>query len=208
MKNITHIIFEKIRIKHFLVIFVLSVPLSAFLLRQNNLRAIELRDKVLEVDEQTGDISQVAPHIEALGSYVLTHMNTNVGTVELPGSYNRAVEKLRAEAERSGNAANSAIYSEAQARCEDPNIPLTARAQCVQDYILANASPGSDPILELELPDKSLFSYSFASPTWSADWAGFSVLVTVMSGLFIIFLGLTRILARIFNRMIERDPLE
>ena len=207
MRKVVHILFEKLRIWHFIVFLVLSIPISATLLRQNNLTAIELRDTVLEVDERTGDINEIAPHLEELGNYVLNHMNTDIGPIELPGTFNAAVEVLRLEAEQSGSA-NGDIYSEAQRVCENPSIPLTARAQCVQDYVVANAAPGTNPILELEFPDKSLFTYSFASPAWSADLAGFSVLLSVMSFVIIVFLTLTRVIAPLLGRIIDNDPLE
>ena len=128
MKKIVSLIFDKIRIRHFVIVFLLSLPLSAYLLRQNNLTMLELRGEVLAVDEETGDFAQVQPHLETLRSYVLGHMNADPGTVELPGVFNTAVERLRLEAEQSGSA-NGSIYAEAQRVCEDPNILLPARAQ-------------------------------------------------------------------------------
>jgi hypothetical protein len=168
---------------------------------------LQLRDEVLRVDDETGDISKVAPLIEDLGNYVLNHMNTNLGSaIELPGTYATAVEKIRKQVEKSGSA-NSKIYAEAQKKCEDPFIPLPSRAQCIQDYVLANAKPGTD-VRELEFPDKSLYSYSFASPFWSPDLAGFSVLISVFSLLAVVFLVLTRILVPVLSKIIDRDPLE
>ena len=52
MKAIANLLMDRLKIRHFLVIFIISLPLSAFLLRQNNLMAVELRDKVLSVDEE------------------------------------------------------------------------------------------------------------------------------------------------------------
>lgn len=151
------------------------VALSIWLLRQNNLTMVELRQTVIKVDTETGDINKVEPHLVALGNYVLGHMNTDLGgPVELPGSYNTAVERAREKAEASGTASGE-VYKKAQQRCENPNIPLTARAQCIQEYVLSNAAPGVDA-KELEFPDKTLYSYSFAAPRWSADWAGLVVL--------------------------------
>lgn len=206
MKRIVDVLFDRLRLRHFLIIFVLSVPLTAYLLRQNNLTMIELRDIVLQVDRDTGDINEVAPHLENLGNYILNHMNTDAGKVELPGTFNSAVERIRKRAEASGSV-NSAIYAQAQDRCEDPNILLTARAQCVQDFVVSNAKPGTD-VIELEFPDKTLYSYSFASPTWSPDVAGFSLLISVMSFVVLVFLSITRIILPVISRFVDRDPLE
>ena len=207
MKKVVHILFEKLKMWHFLVLFITSVPLTATLLRQNNLNAVQLRDDVLQVDEETGDIAKVAPVLEEYRRYVFNHMNTDLGTIELPGTFNTAVEKLRLRAQQSGSA-NGEIYAEAQRECEDPNILLTARAQCVQDYVIANSAPGSDAISEIDFPDKSLFSYSFASPRWSPDLAGFSLLFSALSFTILSFLILTRGIAPLLARVIDRDPLE
>lgn len=207
MRKVVDILFEKLRIKHFLIAFVLSLPLSAYLLRQNNLTMLELRDTVLQVDEETGDIAQIEPHLTELANYVLNHMNTDAGRIELPGAFNAAVEELRINAQSSGSA-DAGIYVQAQEQCENPNIPLTARAQCIQDFVVANSAPGSDAILELEFPDKSLFTYSFASPTWSPDLAGFSVLLSCVLAVVVAFLTMTRVIAPLLGRIIDRDPLE
>ncbi len=207
MRKLTHLLFDKLRIWHFVISLLILAPTTAWLLRQNNLTMLELRDTVLRVDEETGDIEQIRPHIEELGNYILNHMNTNTGLVYLPGAFNAEVERIRAEAEASGSA-NGAIYARAQAACEDPNILLTARAQCVQDYVVSNAPPGTDAVTELRFPDVALFSYSFASPTWSPDLAGFAVLAVVLNLITLVFLSLTRGLLPLISRVIDRDPLE
>ena len=207
MNRLFTFLHEKLRIWHFLILIIISVPLSGWLLRQNNLTMLELRDKVLQVDEETGDIAQIEPHIKELGNYILSHMNTNTGLIYLPGAYNAEVERIRLEAEQSGSA-NGEIYAEAQRVCEDPNVLLTARAQCVQDYVIANAAPGTDAITELRFPDVALFSYSFSSPRWSPDLAGLSVL---FAGLNIVIFGVllvTRVIGPFLGRVIDRDPLE
>ncbi len=207
MTKLVKLLSEKLRIWHFLILVVVSVPLSGWLLRQNNLKMIELRDQVISIDEETGDLAQIEPRIKELAEYVFGHMNTDAGQVALPGAYNTEVERIRAAAEASGSA-NSAIYGEAQRECEDPFIPLPARAQCVQDYVVAHAAPGTDPVLELEFPDVSLFTYSFAAPLWSPDLAGFSVLVAALDSLILILLVISRVVLPFFGRMIDRDPLE
>lgn len=189
------------------MLLVVLVPLSGWLLRQNNLTMISLRDKVQQVDEETGDIEQIRPHLEELANYILGHMNTNAGEITLPGAYSTEVERLRAVAEASGSA-NGSIYAQAQRECEDPFIPLTARAQCVQDYVTRNARPGTDPVLELQFPDVSLYTYSFASPYWSPDAAGFSVLAAGLTAVVLAIMIVTRVVVPFFARMIDRDPLE
>lgn len=189
------------------ILFILSLPLSAFFLRQNNLGMVERRDEVIRIDEQTGDLTQIEPALKELRSYVLTHMNASLGSaIELPGAYNKAVEQARQEAEASGSA-NGEIYRQAQKVCEDPNIVLSARAQCIQDYVTRNAKPGSDP-QELKFPAKELYSYEYISPTWSPDWAGFSVLINIFLFLWLTVLVVSRVVLKRLRQSIENDPLE
>ncbi len=206
MRKLVYAVFDKIKVWHFLLFFVLSIPISAYLLRQNNLKMLSLRDQVLQVDSETGDITKIAPYIKELGNYVLNHMNTNFGRIELPGTFNKEVDKIRKAAEISG-AVDAKIYKRAQIKCEDPYIPLTARAQCIQDYVVSNAKQGTN-ISDLVFPDKSLFSYSFVSPTWSPDFAGFSVVLSIVSAMTVIFIGFTRVLLPVISKVIDKDPLE
>lgn len=198
--------FERANIIHLFVFVLFMAPISAYLLRQNNLKMIELRQVVLEIDEQTGDIEKVEPELNKLANFVLNHMNTDLGRVDLPGTYNAAIETLRQEAQASGNG-NASIYAQAQKVCEDPNVLLTARAQCVQDYVLKNAAPGTDAI-DLKFPDKTLYSYSFSSPVWSPDLAGFSLLITILSVFLLAMLIVARFILPLISRLIDQDPLE
>lgn len=198
---------EKIRIWQLLILLVILGSMSAWALRQNNLEMLILRDKVVAADIETGDIAKIAPYIEDLGSYVLGHMNASLGApLELPGTYNIAVEEARKKVEQSGTA-NSAVYASAQTVCEQPNVLLTVRAQCIQDYVTTNAVPGTD-VEELVFPPKELFSYSFISPLWSADFAGLSVLATAVAGLWVLTLIGVRVVAPRVNNWILKDPLE
>lgn len=206
MKSVFKKIITSIRYWHFFVIAILFAIVSVFALRSNNLKMIELREEVLSIDRETGDIKKVEPALRELANYVLNHMNTDMGTLELPGTFNTEVEKIQKRVERSGSA-NSAVYADAIARCEDPNILLTARAQCVQDYVTTNAPRGTNVQL-LEFPDKTLYSYSFASPVWSPDLAGFSILIASISSLIVVVLFFSQAIMPAIGRFIDSDPLE
>ncbi len=159
------------------LIFLISLPISGFFLRQNNLNMLELRDKVVKIDQDTGNIKKIEPALTELRDYVFTHMNASLpAPLELPGSFNVSVEQARKKAEQSGSA-NSSVYKKAQAECERVEIPLSVRAECIQNYVIANAKPGTDA-QQLDLPPKEQFVYNFVSPTWSFDLAGLAVVVS------------------------------
>lgn len=149
---------------------IISLLISVFALRQNNLKMIELRNNVLAVDQADGDIDAA---LRALGDHIVNHMNTSLSRpIELVHSFNRDVEAARAKAEAQ---TDSKIYQQAQTACEVSSIPLTARAQCIQDFVTENAAPGENPE-PLELPSKDFYIYTWAAPLWSPDLAGLSLL--------------------------------
>jgi hypothetical protein len=153
-------------------------------MRYNNVTMLELKQKVIVADEQDGDIEGA---LQELRAFVSTHMNTNMrnsGSLEPPvqlvNEYNRDVAEIKAKNISQDNA--NKVYQEAQARCETGAIPLTARAKCIQDYVSNN----STPIAELQLPPKELYIFDFASPKWSPDLAGISMILSIFFGLLII----------------------
>ena len=148
----------------------IMVGLSVFSLRANNLKMVELRSNVVQADiKQTG----LPQAIEALNYHVFHHMNTQiVRPVELVNTYNIQAQAAIEAASKNGRD----IYAEATAACERRGIPLTSIAQCAADYAVAN-NPNVDA-QKIKLPDKNLFIYTFASPLWTPDLAGFSLLIT------------------------------
>ena len=190
------------------MLFILSLPLSAWLLRQNNLKMIELRDAVVLIDARTGDIKQIEPALLEFREFVLSHMNANLPNnkpLELPGSFNKAVDQARARA--SVGDANQQVYQQAQAECEKLEIPLSVRAQCIQDYVLANAPAGEEPTL-IEFPPKEQFSYNFISPRWSPDLAGLTVLISFFLGVVAVSKYLLDSVYPRITSSIQNDPLE
>ena len=160
-------------------LIVIFTGLAVYGLRQNNLRMVELRNNVLAVDQANGDRDAA---LRALGDHITNHMNTTLNRpVELVYSFNRAVEEARKDAEAN---TNSDIYRRAQNNCEISSIPLTARAQCIQDFVSENAAPGENPA-PLELPSKDFYIYTWASPAWSPDLAGISILMALLLSFFL-----------------------
>lgn len=187
--------------------FLVSLPITGYLLRQNNLQMLELRDVVVKIDQESGDIKKIEPALTELRNYVFGHMNASLpAPLELPGSFNVSVEQARKKAEQSGSA-NGNIYKQAQAECERIEIPLSVRAECIQNYVVTNAKPGTDA-QQLDLPPKEQFVYSFISPTLSFDLAG---LATIVSGL-LLLATITRFtldfaIPKLTNYIVEQ-PLE
>ena len=165
-------------------------------LRANNLQAVKLRNQVLEVDKANGDVEAA---LRDLRSYVYTHMNTDLSAntnvyppVQLKYRYDRlvATEKERVAA------VMAKVYTDAQAECERQNptdFSGRNRIPCIEAYVTARTIP-EQPINE------DLYKFDFASPTWTPDFAGITM---VLSGLFAV-LGASALLLQqwLKNRLI------
>lgn len=165
----------------FIPIFGLVIFGATFIfgMRYNNITMLELKDNVLIADQQDGDIEGA---LQELRDFVTNHMNTEMRTpgsteppIQLVNEFNRYVEQEQAKIAAQGGA--NKIYQEAQAQCETGAIPLTARAQCIQEYVTANGGSSQ----ELNLPPKELYTFDFANPHWSPDLAGISMVLMVLS---------------------------
>lgn len=169
---------KRIKIRYILLLFLTSITFSIYFLRLNNLKMVELRQAVVTADEQGDDVKQA---ILNLNQHIFQHMNTTtIRPVELVNSYNKAAQAAIEASDKTGKD----VYQAAARACERRGIPLTSIAQCAADYAARN-NPNTGPA-EIKLPDKSLFIYSFASPRWTPDTAGFAVLTAIITGVWLI----------------------
>jgi hypothetical protein len=176
--------FKKPTLYFFVICAVLFSTLAVYSLRANNLKMLELKQAVLVADEKNGDIEGA---LQQLRAFVTTHMNTAMRTqdaseppIQLINQFNRY---MQAEQARVANQDTNKIYREAQARCESGAIPLTARAQCIQEFVLANGGG----VQQLTIPPKELYTFDFASPRWAFDLAGISIILATTFYLLLIF---------------------
>ena len=164
---------------YFLVVALISGGLAIVALRGNNLEMVQLRNAVYAADKNNTGV-QVA--LQRLQMYVTSHMNTDLSTgpnspyppVQLVYTYDRAVQAAGQQA----TASNAQIYTDAQHHCEQQDSKDfygAYRVPCVQQYI-HNHGVANIPTV----PD-SLYKFDFASPIWSSDLAGWSIVVSALS---------------------------
>lgn len=177
------IAFRKPSLYILLVSIVLWSALAVYALRANNLHMIELKQAVYTADEQNGDVELA---LQNLRDFVTSHMNTQMRSqdaseppIQLVNQFNRL---LQVEQARLANQDASQVYRAAQQACETGAIPLTARAQCIQEYVVANGGQ----VAESSLPPKELYTFDFASPRLSFDLAGIAIVLAVISILLLI----------------------
>jgi hypothetical protein len=183
-------VLKHINLWAFLVVVIVSGVVSIFALRNNNITAMRLRDKVVQTDKDNGDVEA---SLRELRQYMYSHMNTSLSSgdngikqpIQLKYRYERLV---KAEQDRL-SVENAKIYTEAQAECEK-RFPVglsgSGRIPCITEYVSARG------IKQKEIPD-SLYKFDFVSPVWSPDLAGWSLVVASISfACFVVRFGIER----------------
>lgn len=206
-KRHLHHIWTKLRVVNqwfFMILAIVSGVVALFALRNNNLTALRLRDNVLQVDQQNGDTEKA---LRELREYVYGHMNTNLASstgvyppIQLKYRYERLVEAERA---KQSNGNQTSVYADAQKHCEatqPQSFYGAGRLDCIQNYIDTHPAPNQQAVVAI--PD-ALYKYDFASPDWSPDLAGWSL---VLTGLFT-SLALIRLVAELWLRHLFRSHM-
>ncbi len=166
--------------KFFLVLFIISLGLTTWALRHNNLTMVKLRSAVYAADKAGGDVQTPLNNLRA---YVYAHMNTNLASggnaikppIQLQYTYARLVAAEQARVD----AINSKIYTQAQIYCQQVNptdFSGRNRVPCIKDYVASHG--GAEP---KDIPT-ALYQFDFVSPAWSPDLAGWSMSLTILLG--------------------------
>lgn len=184
---------QELRTRYFVIALVVLGVVFIWAYRQNNIQAIQLRDKVIETDKQNGDVEAA---LRELRTYTYGHMNAGLGgganniypPIQLKYRYERLVQ---AEKDRVA-AVNARLYTEAQNYCEQQVTSRVTinRIPCIQDYLASH-----NGVKEQTIPD-ALYKFSFAAPMWSPDLAGWSLAAFVTIALALI----VRVLAEAWLR--------
>lgn len=181
----------RIKPAYFLAIAVVSGCVAVYGLRANNEHMIQLREAVYSADKNSTDVNKP---LKALQSYVTSHMNTDLSAgptpvyppIQLKYTYDRLVTAQSA----STSAANSQIYNDAQHYCEAQNshdISGRNRVPCIEAYVSSHKTSSTQII-----PD-ALYKFSFVTPTWSPDLAGWAIVIACLSTIaFVITFALSK----------------
>lgn len=183
-----------IRPWYFLLIASISAGLCVVALRANNLEMVSLRNAVYAADKNN---SNVQGALQMLQVYVTSHMNTDLAVpdgpyppIQLVYTYDRAVQAAGEQV----SASNTQIYTDAQHYCEQQDshdFYGAYRVPCVQQYIHNHG------VTDIPTIPDSLYKFDFASPAWSPDLAGWSMVVAALSGLtFVVWAALRWMLKR------------
>ena len=146
---------------------------------------VERRAAVVSADD-AGDKDAIVNRLYDLQRYVSAHMNTDLGKgVYLESSYKRDYQAAIDAAANDSNP-NGNIYKKAQEVCAPQFTRYSyAYLQCTTGE-LAKYPAASDPASAVQKPALSNYLHSFVSPLWSPDFAGWSVLVSLILAVMIL----------------------
>lgn len=167
-----------------IILLILALFITATFLRMNNVGMIERRKAVASADK-SGDIDQIQQRLYDIQRYSAAHMNADTGIMYLQGQYNRDVQRQAEAASTSGSAKALEIRREAEEVCKPQfNGWSPAYVQCYVNEL--NKHPADEISTQLAPPSSALYRYNFVSPVWSPDFAGFSLLVSLLIAVVII----------------------
>lgn len=163
-----------------LVICIIFAGITVVGLRSNNATMAKLRSELIQADEQGKSVEEIEAKLQALRSYVTSHMNTNLragdlaikdAPIQLVGLYNQAVTEEKERVSR----ANESLYTVAQAECEKQfpvGLSGSGRIPCIEQYVNEYGEKVRD------VP-REAFMFDFISPRWSPDVAGIFLVLTI-----------------------------
>ena len=205
---------SQIKTWQLVILLIMSGFISATFLRLNNVGMVERRESVENADK-AGDIVNLQQRLYDLQRYVSTHMNADPGRIALDHTYKQMYDrKLKEFEEEIKNRSNNDTVSKVRAVCD-------ARAQqggygrfttqadpryinCINEewekYPAAKVAN-----LQFEAPSTEPYYHTFVSPIWSADYAGWSLLVTIFIAMIIVMrlvvLGMLKLMLRRRNKL-------
>jgi hypothetical protein len=188
---------QRVRTWQLILLLIIVAVIAATFLRLNNIGMIERRTAVFSADKQ-GDQETIRARLFDLQRYSAGHMNADSGIIYLEAQYQRDTQ---------------AAIDAASARDGGNNINVLADQACKkqfggysQAYVqcfaaeLAKYPSGSNAPDKAALPSPNLYRHAFASPVWSPDFAGFSLLIC---GLIVVLIA-TRLLGLLLLRVLLR----
>lgn len=160
-----------------MILMIIMTVVTATLLRMNNVRMIERRDAVIAADKG-GDLGMLAERLADLESYVFKHMNATTGQIFLEHTYRNRLNKLIEDARRSlASETEKNAYKAASEVCDKRFRGYSqAYAKCFLDEVNKHTTSISGST-EIKTLNPKIYIRSYASPHWSPDLAGWSVLV-------------------------------
>ena len=184
--------FLKVQTQTFLYLFIAAAIISVFALRHNNQTMVNLRNDVYAADKNSGDVNTA---LNNLRRYVYGHMNTDLSSgnnnIKPPIQLKYTYQRLYDAETNKVQSANQQLYTDAELYCQSINNAFfgTTRVPCVQNYVVNHGLAAAN----ITIP-AGLYQFDFASPAWSPDFAGWSLVAALLLfAAFIIRLAISKL---------------
>jgi len=190
---------QRVKTWQLVILLILAGFISATFLRLNNIGMVDRREAVIAADN-AGDDKITQSRLYDLQRYVSAHMNTDLGKgVPLEASYTRDYQVVYEQAAGDVNP-NGNIYKKVQVVCM-PQFSHWSYAyiQCTTNELAKYPAAGNlVDLVQWPVPDN--YVHAFASPVWSLDFAGWSLVVCGV----ILILIITRLIGVLILRLLLR----
>jgi len=160
------------------IVAIICTIVSVGALRANNEHMITLRSAVYSADKNNGNTEAALQNLQA---YVTSHMNTNLdsgnGTVYPPIQLKYTYQRILQSESQAAVSANAGLYTAAQTYCQQQDsVDFSGRNRvpCIEQYVETHDA-------QLPTVPAALYEFSFDSPSWSPDFAGWSLVIAVLS---------------------------
>lgn len=195
---------QRLKTWQLIVLFMMAGFMSATFLRLNNVGMVERRQAVYSADEEGS--STLQSRLYDLQRYVASHMNADPGKIALDKSYQRDNQKQKeAYASQVATTPHADAYTKAEAVCgpraraQGWRWPDMRYTQCLKEEL--EKIPGGEAVVkEFQPIPPEPYYHTFVSPVWSPDFAGWSLVVTGVIGLSIIWRSVVMAILRIMLR--------
>lgn len=168
---------KKIKARYILILALFFLVLGIQGMRQNYAEMVRLRQAVTVADEQNGDVETA---LRELRQHVYNHMNTNLASgnvaIKPPIQLKYRYERLAKAHQERINQQNAQVKQTGEQICasQHPGGGLNSpRVACVAEYVRVNS------VKDSPVPNE-LYKFDFASPAWSPDFAGISLLLSLI----------------------------
>lgn len=162
---------------YFLAMFLIFGVIGLVALRHNNEEMVKLRSAVYTADQNNGNVEAA---LRTLRIYVYSHMNTSLASgpnaVHPPIQLKYTYERLVQSQEEVLGKGNSTLYQAALSYCDGQSSEGSEVISCIQQY-------ASEHGVQIAMVPPSLYEFDFVSARWSSDLAGWTLLLTIFSGI-------------------------
>lgn len=191
---------QRVKTWQLVIVLILCGLLAATFLRLNNIGMIERRTAVKQADER-GNEAAIANNLFSLQRWTASHMNTDSEAFYLEHSYRRDVKKAT-QSQQGSSGVTARIVKEADAICKARfgNTYSSAYVLCFaeEQAKLIKKYPRVD--VSVKLPNPELYRHEFSSPSWSPDFAGWSLLFCGLIALVILFRLVSLVILKLLLR--------